>query len=78
MRLKEDPQMYAPLILKGLPQKMDKVIKDTVAMKKGGLVHMMPDGTMMANSAMRKGGKVLAKGSKAMKAKMAKLRAMKK
>jgi len=58
MRLKEDPQMYAPLILKGLPQKMDKVIKDTVA--------------------MRKGGKVLAKGSKAMKAKMAKLRAMKK
>jgi hypothetical protein len=38
MRLKEDPQLYAPLILKGLPQKMDKVIKDTVAMRKGGLV----------------------------------------
>ena len=38
MRLKEDPQMYPPIILKGLPQKMDKVIKDTVAMRKGGLV----------------------------------------
>lgn len=38
MRLKEDPQIKAPLIMKGLPQKMGMVIKDTVAMRKGGLV----------------------------------------
>lgn len=38
MRLKEEPQMKPPLIMKGLPQKMGMVIKDTVAMRKGGLV----------------------------------------
>lgn len=59
MRLKEDPQMRQPL-LKGPPQKMGLVVKDTVAMKKGGMV------------------KAPAKGSKAMKDKMAKLRAMRK
>ena len=68
-------------IMKGPPQMNTiKIVKDTVAMKMGGLVHKMPDGSMMLNSAMKKGGKVKkpAKGSKAMKDKMAKLRAMKK
>jgi len=69
-------------IMKGPPQMNTiKIVKDTVAMKMGGLVHKMPDGSMMLNSAMKKGGKVMkkpAKGSKAMKDKMAKLRAMKK
>lgn len=38
MRLKEEPQMRPPLIMKGPPQKMGMAIKDTVAMRKGGLV----------------------------------------
>lgn len=52
--------------------------------KKGGVVpkgmHMMPDGTLMKNSDMKKkkATKGPAKGSKAMKMKMARLRAMRK
>ena len=58
-------------------------IRDTIAFKKGGKVakHMMPDGSMMLDSAMKKGGKVAKpkakKGSAEMKARMAKLRTMK-
>jgi hypothetical protein len=52
--------------------------------KKGGVVpkgmHMMPDGSLMKDSAMKgkKKTKQPAKGSKAMKLKMARLRAMRK
>jgi hypothetical protein len=52
--------------------------------KKGGVVpkgmHMMPDGSLMKDSAMKgkKKTKQPAKGSKAMKMKMARLRAMRK
>jgi hypothetical protein len=57
-------------------------IRDTVAFRKGGKVksHMMPDGSMMLDSAMKKGGVVKKhkKGSKAMKDHMARLRAMRK
>lgn len=54
-----------------------------IPFKKGGVVgmkgmHMMPDGTMMKNSDMKKKKAKPAKGSKAMKMKMAKLRAMRK
>jgi len=59
-----DEMRYTPSgsIMKGPPQpNVIKIIKDTVAMKKGGKVMKKP-----------------AKGSKAMKDKMAKLRAMKK
>ena len=78
------------MILKGLPQyPMGKrlrdieVVKDQVnPMRMGGLVkkHMMPDGSMMLDSAMKKGGVVKKhkKGSKAMKDHMARLRAMRK
>jgi len=49
--------------------------------KKGGVVHMMPDGTLMkgkVHKAKKATKKQPAKGSKAMKLKMAKLRAMRK
>jgi hypothetical protein len=54
-----------------------------IPFKKGGVVgmHMMPDGTMMKDSMMKgkkKAKKAPAKGSKAMKMKMARLRAMRK
>jgi hypothetical protein len=58
-----------------------------IPFKKGGVVkgmHMMPDGTMMKDSDMmmmkgkKKAKKAPAKGSKAMKMKMARLRAMRK
>ena len=76
------------MILKGLPQIISKrlkdieVVKDQVnPMRMGGVVkkHMMPDGSVMLDSAMKKGGVVKhKKGSKAMKDHMAKLRAMRK
>lgn len=55
-----------------------------IPFKRGGVImkgmHMMPDGSMMKNSDMKKkkAKKAPAKGSKAMKMKMAKLRAMRK
>lgn len=80
------------MILKGLPQIISKRLKDSFdyldsikdqvnPMRMGGVVkkHMMPDGSMMLDSAMKKGGKVKhKKGSKAMKDHMKMLRKMRK
>lgn len=49
-----------------------------MAYKTKGNTHRMPDGTVMSGKKHSKSSKVVKKGSKAMKAKMARLRAMKK